>query len=143
MFQFYALLILFNLIGGVTLAFDFLSQNAYLGRYLSREGITAPNFRGVVGALTFIVGFVKLFMVTGENWIILGDFIPALAAIVTGFTLLLERFRGTLEERANGERSALAVSRLDSVFIRPRNIYGVFSLIAAGAHLLFHSVQLL
>lgn len=143
MVQSYALLILLNLIGGITLSFEFLSEKASLGRYLSREGITAPGFRTVVGTLTLIVGIAKLFLVTGENWIILGDFLPALAAIVTGFTLLLERFQVALEERAKGERSALVMSRLDSVFIRPRNIYGVVSIIAAVLHFFFHSVQLL
>ena len=141
--QFYALLVFLNLVAGITLSFEVLSEKASIGRYLNREGITAPGFRTVVGTLVLLVGILKLFLVTGENWIILGDFIPALSAIVTGFTLLLEHFQGMLEERVRGERSALIMSRLDSVFIRPRNVYGVVSIIAAVLHFLFHSVQLL
>ncbi len=143
MYQFYVLAIVFNVIGGVTLAFDFLDDKIGIARFLNEKGMTVPNYRAVVGLLTFAVGFVKLFTVTEGNWVFLGDFVPALAALVTGATLMIERFRDQIEEKLGGERGALVVNRLDKVFIGPRNIYGVVSIAAAIAHFFFHSVQLL
>lgn len=143
MYQFYVLAIVFNVLGGVTLAFDFVAGKVGIARFLNDEAINAPNFRAIVGLLTFVVGFVKLFTVTEGNWVILGDFVPALAALVTGSTLLIERYREWIEERFGSERGALLVSRLDKVFIGPRNVYGIVSIAAAIAHFFFHGVQLL
>ncbi len=143
MYQFYVLAIVFNIIGGVTLAFDFLDDKIGIARFLNERGMTAPNYRAVVGLLTFVVGFVKLFTATEGNWVILGDFVPALAALVTGGTLMIERFRNRIEESLGGERGALVVSRLDKVFIGPRNVYGIVSIAAAIAHFFLHGFQLL
>ncbi len=143
MYQFYVLAIVFNILGGLTLAFDFLSDQIGLDYVLNDEGLTDDTVRLVIGLATLVVGLVKLFVVTADNWIILGDFVPALTAIVTGFTLLLERYREALGEKVRSDRGVLVLSRLDRVFIRPRNVYGIVSVFAGLAHLFLHSFQLL
>lgn len=143
MYQFYVLAVVFNILGGLTLAFDFLSEKIGLDYVLNDEGFTDDTIRLVIGVTTLAVGLVKLFVVTGDNWIILGDFVPALTAMVTGFTLLLERFRDALGEKVKSDRGVLALSRLDRVFIKPRNVYGIVSVVAGLAHLFLHSFQLL
>lgn len=143
MYQFYVLAIVFNILGGLTLAFDFLSEHIGLDYLLNDEGFTDDTVRLVVGLGTLVVGLVKLFVVTGDNWIILGDFVPALTAVVTGFTLLLERFREALGAKLHSERGVLLLSRLDGVFIQPRNVYGILSVIAGLAHLFLYSFEFL
>lgn len=143
MYQFYALAIAVNIVGGFILAFDYFAEKFKMEHFFNRDGMSSPNVRMIAGGVTLIVGAIKLFTVTEGNWVFLGDFFPALAAMVTGFTLLLERFHGALVQRAQSERGNLVLSRLDSVFLRPRNVYGVVSIIAAVVHFLFHTVQFL
>ena len=143
MYQFFFLAIVFNILGGLTLAFDFLSERIGLDYLLNDEGFTDDTVRLVIGLGALVAGLVKLFVVSGDNWIILGDFVPALTAMVTGFTLLLERFRERLGEKMDGERGVLLLSRLDRVFIKPRNVYGIFSIVAGLFHLFLHSLELL
>ena len=141
MYQFYALSVFFNLIGGTTLAFDFLDEKLGIGRFLNRDGFSNEMFRTVIGGLTFASGFAKLISVTAGNWYVLGDFVPALAAMVTGFTLLLERFSPS--DSVEVADPTTFRYKLDKVFAQPRNVYGTISIIAGVIHLLFHTAQFL
>ena len=141
MYQFYALNILFNLVGGTTLAFDFLEEKVGIGKFLNRDGFDNEFFRTALGGLTFASGFAKLISVTAGNWYVLGDFLPALAAMVTGFTLLLQRFSPS--DSLEVSDPATFRYKLDKVFVQPRNVYGTISIIAAVTHLLFHTAQFL
>ncbi len=142
MYQFYALNILFNIVGGVTLAYGFFEEKMRFGDFLNEEGIRNEVFRTAIGALTLLFGFAKLISVTEGNWYVLGDFFPAIAGMATGFTLLLERwYREEARTEVLDARSLRY--RLERVFILPKNVYGGISVIAGIVHLLFHHIPLL
>ncbi len=142
MYQFYALGVIWNIIGGVTLGFGFFDQKMRFGEFLNRDAMQGEVFRTAVGAATFFFGFAKLISVTEGNWYVLGDFFPAIAGMVTGFTLLLERL---YREEARTEYLDVKSLRyrLERVFILPKNVYGGISVIAGLTHLLFHHIPLL
>lgn len=142
MYQFYALNIIFNIIGGVTLGFEYFDRKMRFGEFLNREAMQNEVFRTTVGALTFLFGFAKLISVTEGNWYVLGDFAPAIAAMATGFTLLLQRLYRE-EARVNVLDTRSMRYRLERIFILPKNAYGGISVVAGLVHLLFHHIPLL
>ncbi len=137
MYQFYFLVIVLNLLAGTALAFDSLDQRVRVSTFFNPELFQRAKFRFGLGVATFVAAFFKLWSVTHGDWYILGDFFPAIAGLVAGFTLMLEYYR----DRRGEETRAL--QRLDRLFLAPRSVYGGISILSAILHFLLHSVLFL
>lgn len=97
MHQIYFLSIFTNLIAGVTLSSDYLSEKisafSPFKELFGRKGV-----RGGIGALALIVGFLKLLIRSISHDVpVVGDFLPALAGIGMGAVLLFELFKAKTE----------------------------------------------
>ncbi|MBA7481711.1 hypothetical protein ES707_17185 [subsurface metagenome] len=97
MHQIYFLSIFANLMAGVTLSSDYLSDKisafSPFKELFSRKGV-----RGGIGALALIVGFLKLLIRSIDHDVpVVGDFLPALAGIGMGAVLLFELFKAKTE----------------------------------------------
>ena len=92
MVQFYFLSILFNLVGGASLML--VSMPA---RSASIQGLKTflrdPSVCLVTGILASVIGALKLLTAMRGDIPVVGDFVPAMAGLAVGSTLLLERFR--------------------------------------------------
>ena len=92
MVQFYFLSILFNLVGGASLML--VSMPA---RSASIQGLKTflrdPSVCLVTGILASVIGALKLLTAMRGDIPVDGDFLPAMAGLAVGSTLLLERFR--------------------------------------------------
>ena len=92
MIQFYFLSVLFNLVGGYALV-----EDSARNRHASLEGLRTflrdPTVRLVIGILSAVVGAFKLLTVVRGDIPVVGDFLPAVAGIAVGATLLLDIYR--------------------------------------------------
>lgn len=86
MIQFYCLAVTLNVITGLILIY--LSDDKDVKSSLFDNEI----FRLVVGILSCLVGFIKLFFVYGSKVVIVGDLLPAIAGMAGGFVLVAEYF---------------------------------------------------
>ena len=91
MLQFYFLSVFFNLIVGFVLIND---QRNIIELPLLKERV----FRLVLGVLSAVTGIIKLFVVVHTSAVIVGDFIPAVAGIAGGITLMIQDDNENLPE---------------------------------------------
>jgi hypothetical protein len=107
MAQIYLLSVLSLLISGSVLSTGFLAEKLRVPDALL---FTATNrtARLIIGGVTALVGFLKLFVVApGESVPIAGDLMPAAAGILLGGILLYDAWRkkGGVEEAASEENA--------------------------------------
>lgn len=92
MIQFYLVSVILNIVGGYSLCPD-----ASATRGSSFDGVRAflreRTTRVVVGILAAVTGAFKLLNAVRGDIPVVGDFLPAMAGLAVGSTLLLERFR--------------------------------------------------
>ena len=84
---------------GSTLAADYLVERMPVLEPLKRF-VASSRTKGVLGSIALIIGFVKLFWRAPGELIIVGDFFPAIAGMLLGAMLLIERYR---ERQLSGE----------------------------------------
>lgn len=91
--QIYLLSVLSAVVAGATLAADYLVERVPALEPLRR--VAASNrAKGTLGAIALAVGFVKLFWRAPGEVIIVGDFLPAIAGMLLGAMLMIDRYRG-------------------------------------------------
>jgi hypothetical protein len=98
--QFYLLSVVANIVAGLTLAGDWLSQKvSFLASFNTlRENRTAQT---VLAIVTAVVGVVKLIVLSpGEHVPVVGDILPALAGVALGAIMLIEVHRLRVEGRS-------------------------------------------
>lgn len=136
MLQFYFLSIVLNGLTGYALV---SAGKERTGGKLDgiRELLTDPVLRLVLGVLCATVGFLKLLTVMRGDIPIVGDLIPSLAGMISGFTLLLEFYR------ANTSITTELMEKLDKIFIANSRIVGLVTMISALTHFLFPSILFL
>lgn len=136
MIQFYFLSVLLNVMGGYALMIHDAQEKG-----TKFDGV--KNFlkdmtvRLVLGVLSVIVGFFKLLTVMRGDIPIVGDFLPAIAGLVSGFSLLLEFYRG------NSNVTTDTLEKMERVFTANRRIVGTAAMIIGVVHFLFASVLFL
>jgi uncharacterized membrane protein HdeD (DUF308 family) len=144
MLQFYLLSVLLNVLVGLVLLFSFDSDGTNNGGGES-DGITRIDdpslfenrtFRFVLGLASIVVGVLKLFVVTNHIRVF-GDFLPALAGIFGGVTVLLNYFVAS----SNVEIRVTGMPEL--IFVRGARFIGVACLATAVLHFIFPRVILL
>jgi hypothetical protein len=89
MIQFYLLSVLLNILGGLALATDETRRRDALVSD-ARRLIRDPTLRLVLGILALVTGAFKLLSVIRGDIPVVGDFLPAIAGLAVGATLLLE-----------------------------------------------------
>ena len=95
------------------------------------------GFRFVFGVLTVFTGIMKLLSVVRNDIPVVGDFLPAVAGLVGGFTILLEYYRmSTTSEIVLPEP-------VEHIFIDGRKYIGIFCILVGLLHFLFPQVLLL
>ncbi|MBL8968267.1 MAG: hypothetical protein JNG85_14770 [Spirochaetaceae bacterium] len=92
MIQFYFLSILLNVVGGYALAIDATHRSSPAVDGL-RAFLRDPTVRLVIGILTIVTGAFKLLAVVRGDIPVVGDFVPAVAGLAVGATILLELYR--------------------------------------------------
>ncbi|GHT73391.1 hypothetical protein FACS1894124_1700 [Spirochaetia bacterium] len=141
MIQFYFLSILFNAASGYLLIRKDDSETdpaePALPGFLQNETLHL-----VLGLLTVVTGFLKILSPAEANTPVIGDFIPVLAGIAAGFTLIVEFYRShsTIDsELSSGEPS----EKVTHLLVKNRRWIGFAAIAAAALHFLFPGVPLL
>ena len=172
MVQFYFLSILFNLVGGASLVLVSMPARSAAIQGL-KTFLRDPSVCLVTGILASVIGALKLLTAMRGDIPVVGDFLPAMAGLAVGSTLLLERFRDPdfappLAERPAGPSgggsagSAAADSsgatpspapdkaearkrlgKVERFLLDHKMAVGLAGMIAAGVHFLFPMVLFL
>jgi hypothetical protein len=136
MVQFYLLSVLLNIVAGYSLiSFETSSKGTKFDGI--REYLKDSTTRLILGILCSTVGFFKLLTVMRGDIPVVGDFIPSVAGMAAGFTLLLEFYR------ANSNVTTTTLDKLDSIFVANRRIVGIVSVSSGLVHFLFANVLFL
>lgn len=88
----YLLSVLTTIAAGATLAAGYLVERFPVLEPLKRFAASS-RAAGTLGAIAAAVGFVKLFARAPNQTIIVGDFVPAVAGMLLGGMLLIDRYR--------------------------------------------------
>lgn len=136
MIQFYLLSVLLNILAGYALIVH--GKEARATPFDGLRGfLQDPTVRLILGVLGFVVGFFKLLTVMRGDVPVVGDFLPALAGMASGFALLFEFYRSTATINAEG------MERLDAIFLHKRRLLGIAAIAIGFAHFLFPNVLFL
>jgi len=123
--QLYLLSVILNGLTGFLFVFGETEESDSVEKNV-KVSIFDNRFRLVLGILTVVTGFLKLFL-PYEGIPILGDFVPALAGIAGGFILLF----GFYKEHAENSSRESNLDRVGNTVLRYKKIVG-FSLIAVS-----------
>jgi hypothetical protein len=138
MMQFYFLAVALNLLGGYSLFIkdDAIKASTFEG---VRTFLRSRTFRLVLGVLCGVTGFFKMIAVTDGDIPVVGDLVPALAALIVGFSLLFEYYF----ERPGANSSEGKWLKFNRFIAKRKKVLGVIGMAAALVHFLFPRVILL
>jgi hypothetical protein len=135
MLQFYFLSILCNAAAGFVLFRNEEYPVSDDPRF--RFSIHNESFRLSLGILVCVTALLKILsVVQGDIWVI-GDLIPALAGILSGFILIFEYYRHHSD--IESEKS----EKLEIFFEKNRKWIGILAMASAALHFLFPTVMFL
>ncbi|MFW6362849.1 MAG: hypothetical protein ACOC0D_03290 [Spirochaeta sp.] len=137
MIHLYVISVVTLCIAGTTLAAPLIDDKISLPKLLSRDVLEAPNFRLLIGLLTFLGGFLQFLFVPFGDIAVIGNLFPALVGIIAGFTLCLLFYQSKATVASDG------LSRMTQVFVGNRDVIGVLAILIALLHFLFPMVILL
>lgn len=103
--QIYLLTVLANFLAGATLARTLLAEKIQAFKPLE-EGLAKPAFQLVLGIVTALTGIFALFKFNPGDIVILGDLLPALAALLSG-ALLIAPYFSEKDQDSSGAMIAL------------------------------------
>ena len=136
MVQFYLLSVLMDIVAGYALA-SFQTEPKGTKADGIREFLKDSTIRLVLGILCTTVGFFKLLTVMRGDIPVVGDLLPSLAGLASGFALLLEFYK------SNSNVTTSTLERLDGIFVANRRIVGIVSMVVGFTHFLFPNVLFL
>ena len=142
MIQFYFLSIVLNLLAGyILITGDENGVLEFKSDLSNRFAFKDETVKLVVGIIAVVVGLLKVLSVIEGDVPVLGDFIPALAGLLAGFTLIFEHYKDQASPAVftDSERT----EKIDSLLVNHKKIIGVIAMIAAVLHFLFPKVLLL
>ncbi len=130
MLQFYFLSIFVNILAGLTLTADYMGER--FTAFLPFKNLFGKsNVKTTIGISAFVVGFLKLLIrSTPTDVPVVGDFLPALAGLVMGASLVL----GIIKER--GTEQADRVGGLEKAVMSYRVPMGIAGLVISALHFL-------
>lgn len=135
MVQVYFLVVLCNLIMGVILTKEFLNSK-FENFSLFFQILSSETLQVTIGCTGTIVGILTLFLRFKDNMIILGDFIPALIAIISGITLFIEY----IAHEDNSESAMIKFFK--KTFLKNRVILGFSAIAISLVHFVAPSIEL-
>ena len=136
MIQFYFLSVFLNVVNGYALlVHDREDRGSKFDGV--RTFLKDSTVRLVLGVLGVIVGFFKLLTVMRGDIPIIGDFLPAVAGLISGFSLLLEFYR------SNSNVTTDTLEKMEKIFTANRRIVGTASIVIGFVHFLFAYVLFL
>ena len=136
MVQVYFLVVLCNIIMGTILTKEFFNSK-FENFNLIYQLLSSEIVQVTIGCIGSIVGILSLFLRYSGNMIILGDFIPALMAIISGVTLFIEY----IAHEENSESSIIKFFK--TTFLKNRVILGFITITAGILHFILPSIELL
>jgi len=139
MIQFYLLSVLLNILCGYSLAVKKSESTSQLVRG-AQIVITDPGLRLIIAILSIAVGVLKLLFALRGDIPVIGDFLPAIAGIVVGATLLLDISEANHLPYA--EKGKLA-ARLETLLLSYKQVIGYVGIMAGIIHFLFPMVLFL
>lgn len=141
--QFYLLSVVSTIIAGLALSSDYLkTKSEFFGsfRFLQKN----RSIQIIAGLITAAIGVLKLiFRSPGEEVIIVGDLLPAVAGIILGVILIGEAFRQHPKESAKQEKVGKSVEKVTKRIATYRIPVGIAGAVIGLAHFLFPSVLFL
>jgi hypothetical protein len=136
MIQFYFLSILLNAAGGFVLFTNGREGGGSAIEAEIRFSLQNETFRLVLGIFSAITGLLKLLSPVQGDIPVIGDLIPAVAGLVTGFILLFDYYHG----RSFFEEGD---SKMQGIITVNRKWIGFASMVIAGLHFIFPRALLL
>ncbi|MCR4941142.1 MAG: hypothetical protein K5930_13735 [Treponemataceae bacterium] len=128
--QFYFLSVFFNLLVGASLTFpNFKITELFPGR----EKI----FKIVVGIAAAFTGLMKFIFVVQPDFVILGDFLPALTGIVGGICYIIDSMSD------NTEKTVKLNPFFENLFVKGKKYVGIVSMAVAVIHFIFPALRIL
>jgi hypothetical protein len=150
--QFYLLSVLLDVFGGCALVIDLPKAHGPAIEGL-RSFFKDKTVRLVLGILAAVTGALKLVATLRGDIPIVGDFLPAVAGIAVGITLLLELYqaipagRGHSQGDETGDSPARTLPRgaatVERLLTEHKGAIGIAGIIAGMAHFLFPMVLFL
>jgi hypothetical protein len=128
MVQIYFLSILCNGLIGLLLIFGEFGENTTIDDSMNNS-IFGGGFRLVIGIVAAVIGILKLLSPYGGMYI-LGDLIPALAGICSGFVLIFAFYR----EHSVKVETEGNLDRIGEFFLRNKKVSGIALLVIAALH---------
>jgi hypothetical protein len=136
MIQFYLLSILFNVVAGMALLGEDHGEENTVETGI-RFSFQNETFRLLLGLFTMSIGLLKLLSPVQGDVPVVGDLVPAVAGLGSGFILLVDYYRNRtalVEER---------VLKITETVARNRRWAGFAAIVAAVLHFLFPHAFLL
>ena len=157
----YLLSVLSTIAAGATLAADYLVERVPALEPLRRFAASS-RAKGTLGAIALVVGFVKLFWRAPGEVIIVGDFLPAIAGMLMGAMLMVDRYRerrlptdasehvavegepGQGDDAGeSSDAGATGIARIDDALRPYRTPLGLSGIVVGVVHFLLASVLFL
>jgi hypothetical protein len=135
MIQFYFLSILFNVAAGYLLTVE--DEDDGVIETGLRLSANSETFRLILGVLTMVVGLLKLLSPTQGDIPIVGDLVPALLGLFSGFVLVFLYYRNKTSIESE------KVDHLGRILSKNKRWLGFIAIASAALHFLFPSVLFL
>ena len=139
MIQFYLLSVVLNIAGGYALCAD---APAPIGEPF--EGVRLffvdRTVRLVLGILMAVTGILKLLYAIRGDLPIVGDFLPAIAGVAGGLTLLIELYN---RPEHRDEAATRIPRKAETLFMSNRAVIGTAAIITGVVHFAFPTVLFL
>ena len=137
MVQFYFLAVCLNIIGGLVLgASSFKDRIPGLSVFRKFIFDNTTLRVGLISSI-LIVGILKFVSVFIGDILVVGDLLPALTLLVSGFTLLVEY----MSEKNDSDKAI--INKMDSIFVKHSSIVGIAAIVAGSLHFIFPGVLFL
>lgn len=137
MIHLYVVSVITLCLAGTALASPLIDEKITFPKLLSRDMLERPNFRLIIGVLTFLGGFLQFLFVPFADLAVIGNLFPALGGIIAGFSLMLLFYQSKATVISEG------LEKVIQVFIGNRDVIGVLALVIALLHFLFAPAILL
>ena len=131
--QFYFLSVLFNLLVGISLTFNGFKLTELIP---GKEKV----IKLVIGIATVFTGLLKFVFVVQPDWVILGDFLPAVAGIVGGVCYIID----CCSENNESATSSITMKPFfEKLFVKGKKYIGIACIAVAVIHFIFPTLKIL
>ena len=134
MLQFYFLSVVLNALAGYLL---FFGDDAVL-EFKNGFSLKNESFKFILGILAALIGLLKLLSPIEGDVPVVGDLVPAIAGLLSGFVLIFEYYR-----RRSSVEDSEQTEKINIILIGNRKIIGMAAFIAAALHFIFPRLLLL